>query len=234
MEALGEAVDSDDLLGAEHVGAGDGEETDRAAAPDRDGVAGPDVAVFGGLVAGGEDVGEEEDLFVGEVVLDLDGADIGEGHAGVLRLSAGVAAVDVGVAEERGTGVSVHGLGDVGVGVGVVAEAPELALAEETAAAGDGEGDDDAVAPLEVLNGAADLFDDAHELVAEDVAGLHGGDEAGVEVEVAAADGSAGDLDDGVVRVDELRIRYLVDFDGLGAHPTDCFHGSSPWCRVNG
>ena len=48
------------LLGAEHVGAADGELADRAAAPDGDGVAGLDVAVLGGHVAGGEDVGEEE------------------------------------------------------------------------------------------------------------------------------------------------------------------------------
>ena len=70
----------------------DGELPDRPAAPDRDGVARLDVAVLGRHVAGREDVGEEQDLLVGQSVGDLDRADVGERHADVLGLAAGVAA----------------------------------------------------------------------------------------------------------------------------------------------
>ena len=65
-QALGDVVDGDHLVRAEHVGAADGELPDRAAAPDGDDVAGQDVAVLGRHVAGGEDVGQEDDLLVGQ------------------------------------------------------------------------------------------------------------------------------------------------------------------------
>ncbi len=62
-------------------------------------------------------------------------------------------------------------------------------------------GHDDAVALFEVGHAAADFLDDAHGLVAHDVAVFHGGLEAVVEVQVAAADGGGGDADDGIRRV---------------------------------
>jgi hypothetical protein len=54
------------------------------------------------LPSGGEDVAEEQHLLVGEAVGILDRADVGEGHAHVLRLAAGVAAGEVRVAEGAG------------------------------------------------------------------------------------------------------------------------------------
>ena len=68
-QPLGKAVDRDDALGAEQVGALDRELADRAAAPDRDGVAGLDVAVLRRHVAGGEDVGQEQHLLVAQAAL---------------------------------------------------------------------------------------------------------------------------------------------------------------------
>ena len=161
---------------------------------------GLDLGILGRHVAGGKDVGEEEDFFVGQIAFDLQRTDVGEGHAHVLRLAAGVAAHHVRVAEETGAGISVGGFHQVRVGIGVVAGGPELLLAEEAVAAGDGERNDDAVAALEIGHFLADFLDDAHEFVAEDVARFHGGDEAVEEMKVRSADRGAGDFDDGVVR----------------------------------
>ncbi len=130
-------------------------------------------AVLRAHVAGGEDVGEEEDLVVGEIRLDLDGADIGEGDADVLRLTAGVTAVDVRVAEEAEPGVAAHRSPRSGRwGWSCRSRLQSVFWQKRAAAAGDGEGDHDAVARLEVVDVRANLFDDAHELVAENVAGL--------------------------------------------------------------
>src|SRR5919107_1380634 len=58
-QALGQAVDADDALGAEQARARHSELPDGAAAPDGDGVARLYVAHLGAHVAGREDVGEE-------------------------------------------------------------------------------------------------------------------------------------------------------------------------------
>ena len=55
-----------------------------------------------------------------------------------------------------------------------------------------------------------DLDDLAHELVAHDVAVLHAGHEAVVEMQVGAADRATRHLDDGVSRMLDLRIRNLI------------------------
>jgi hypothetical protein len=184
--------------------------------------------VLGGHVAGGEDVGEEEDLVVLHAVRHLQRADVGEGDPGVLGLAAGVAPRHVGVAVEAGRGVAHHLLGDPGVGVRVVAERKHLALAEEATAAGNGEGDDHALADLQVLDAAAELHHLAHELVAEDVPLLHGGDVAVVEMEVRAADRRRGDLHDGVAGVQDLGVGNRLDPHVGFAVPADCSHGVSP------
>ena len=64
LQALREAVDRDDALRAQHIGALDGEQPDRAASPDRDRVAGLNVAVLRRLIAGREDIGQEQHLIV--------------------------------------------------------------------------------------------------------------------------------------------------------------------------
>ena len=99
-QAVVEPVDRDHPLGAEQVGALDRELADRAAAPDRDDVAGLDAAHVGGHVAGREDVGEKQHLVVVQALGDLDRSDVGERHARVFGLAAGVAAEQVRVAED--------------------------------------------------------------------------------------------------------------------------------------
>ena len=126
--------------------------------------------MLGGHVAGREDVRQEQHLLVRQVVGDLERPDVGERHARVLRLAAGVAAQHVRVAEDAARRIAPQLLGHPGVRVRVLAERVQLALAAAAVAAGDRERHDDAVADLEVLDAAADLDDLAHELVAEDVA----------------------------------------------------------------
>ena len=87
-------------FGAEQHGAADRELADRAGAPDRDRVGRLDVALHRRLPAGREDVAEEQHLLVGQAVGDLDRRDVGIGHAHVLGLAAGIAAGEVGVAEQ--------------------------------------------------------------------------------------------------------------------------------------
>ena len=73
---------------------------------------------------------------------------------------------------------------------------------------------------------AADLDDLAHRLVAEDVAGQHGGDEVVEEVKVGAADRAARHLDDRIAGILDLRIRHRVVTDVLLAVPDQGFHAN--------
>jgi hypothetical protein len=138
----------------------------------------------------------------------------------------------VGIAIEASGGVAEQRLSHPGVGVGVLAERVEAMLTRPAGAAGDGEGDDDAVADADVVNLRTDLDDLAHELVAEDVAFLHGGNEAVVEVEVGAADGGGGDAHDGVAGIENFGVGHVLDLDIACAHPAGGFHGGflSLWC----
>ena len=103
-------IDGDDPLGAQHEAALDAELAHGAQAPDGDGVALLDVAVLRGLVGGGEDVGQEQHLFVVQAVRDLDRADIAERDADVLRLAPGIAAHHVRIAEQARARVAVERL----------------------------------------------------------------------------------------------------------------------------
>jgi actin-like ATPase involved in cell morphogenesis len=61
--------------------------------------------------------------------------EVGQRHAKKLRLSAGIAAREVGVAEDAGRGLTEGKLAEMRIRVGVVAAAIELAAAEEALAA---------------------------------------------------------------------------------------------------
>ena len=163
-------------------------------------------------------------MLVGHAVGDLDRADVGVGHAEILGLAAGKAAQHVRVAEQARRRLAHRLAGDLGVGVRGVAERVQLPLAEPAGAARDRERHDDAVALLELRDGRPDLDDLAHRLVAEDVARLHRRHVAVVEVEVGAADGGRGDLDDHVARILDLRVGDGVDPDVALAVPANRPH----------
>ena len=104
--------------------------------------------------------------------------------------------------------------------------------------------------PHETLNGTTtrsptfelgharpDLGDDAHRLVAEDVALAEERAEHLVEVQVRAADPGGGDLDDHVGRVLDRRVGHGVDADVALAVPGQCPHVASfpePGCAEPG
>jgi hypothetical protein len=79
--------------------------------------------------------------------------------------------------------------------------------------AANGEGHHDPVTNLEVCDLGSQLDHLAHVLMAEDVAALHGRLIAVKKMEVRAADGTRGDLDDGVAGMLDLRIRNRVNLD---------------------
>src|SRR5690606_14642789 len=97
-------------------------------------------------------------------------------------------------------------------------------LARRAPAARDRERDDDPVADPDARDGRADLDDLAHELVADDVAGAHPGDEPVVEMEVRATDRRRRDADDRVLWVEDRRIRHAVDADVARSVPDDGLH----------
>ena len=103
---LRDRVDRDDPACAKKQCAADRKLSDRPAAPDRDGLAVPDVAEVRGHVAWRNDVGQEQDLLVREPVLDLDWSHISIGHAQVFRSTSWIASQDMRIAEETRGGVA--------------------------------------------------------------------------------------------------------------------------------
>ena len=141
-----------------------------------------DVGVLDGLPRGGQHVGQEEEPVVGRPVGHLDRAVLRLRHPQVLGLAAGHLAVELGVAEQRGARAVLAHLG--GLALRLQARASHIKQW-----------------PQEMLNGittrspdarsvtvGADLLDDAHRLVAEDVARVDERAEHLVEVQVGAAD----------------------------------------------
>ena len=234
LQPVGLLVDGDDLRGAEHPGAVHGELADRAGAPHRHHVAGLDVAHLGTHVAGGQDVGEEQHLLVGQVGLDLQRADVGERHPRVLCLTAREAAGQMRIAEDPGDRVAEHLLRDPGVGVGVLAAGVQLGGAGAARAAGDRERHDDPVPDAQPIriDARADLDHLAHELVAHDVAVLHRGHVPVDQVQVRAADRGGGDPHDGIAAVQDLRVRHVPDLDLVAARPGVRPHASAPFVEL--
>lgn len=85
--------------------------------------------------------------------------------------------------------------------VGEVTRARETLLTHSAFPACDLERRDDALAFRQSSNLGADLVDDSAELVSENVASLHLNDGAVEEMEVRAADGAPGDLENNVARL---------------------------------
>src|SRR5262249_54258291 len=144
----------------------------------------------------------------------------------------GAAAVEMGIAEEAGRRETVQCLGHLCVGIRVVAEGGESLPAEEAGPACDDEGDDHAIAAAERAHPGAKLHHFSHELVAEHVARLHGRDEAVVEMEIRAADGGGGDLDDGIARIHDLGHGDVVHANVARAVPADGLHDWLPMSLV--
>ena len=121
------------------------------------------VGVLHRLPRGRQHVGEVDEAVVGRAFGDLDRAELRLRDAQELGLAARDLAVELGVAEQRRARavlVDLRGL----------ALRHQALVAHAAVPAGDVERDHDAVAGLDVRHLGADLLDDAHRLVAEDVA----------------------------------------------------------------
>jgi hypothetical protein len=181
-----------------------------------------------GLPAGGKDIAEKKHLRIGQAVRDFDRRHVGIGHAHVFGLAAGIAAGQVRVAEQTRRGMAEHLVGDVLVAIAAFADRPVAALALLALSATDREWDHDPVADLQLLVFTTDLDDLAHELVAHDVARLHAGHEAVVEMQVGTADGAARDPDDRITRMLDLRIGNFIAADVGLTVPAQGPHDASP------
>src|SRR3954447_6203254 len=133
------------------------------------------------------------------------------------------------VAEQSGRRVPEDLVRDLLVAVGRLADRVVVPMALFALVAGDRERHDDAVADLQLALGLRPDFDHlAHGLVANDVAGLHAGHVAVVEMQVRAADCRARDLDDGVARMLDLRVGNGVAADIFRGMPDQCTHVQPP------
>ncbi len=136
---------------------------DRAEAEHGDRPAVRDVRPLDGLPRGRQHVRQVDEPLVRRPLRHLDGPEVRLRDAQVLGLPAGHLPVQLGVAEQRRPRAVLADLRRLALRV-------QLHAAHVAAAAGDVERDDHAVAGLDVRDVRAGLLDDAHRLVAEDVA----------------------------------------------------------------
>ena len=123
--------------------------------------------VLDGLPRRRQHVGQVHEAVVGRSVGHLDRAVLGLRHPQVLGLPAGHLAVELGVAEQRRARALLVDLRRLALRL-------QALVAHVAVTAGDVERDHDAVADgLRLRDLGADLLDDAHRLVAEDVALVH-------------------------------------------------------------
>jgi hypothetical protein len=125
-------------------------------------------------------------------------------------------------------------LAAVDVGGAVPAAAQALAVqpfaAEDATAVRPEEGGDDQVAGFDRGDLGADVFDDADELVSHPAAGVVVWHRL-VGPQVAAADRGAGDAHERVRRLDQPRIRDVLDADIAGSVHHCCVHTQMPPIR---
>lgn len=205
-------VHHENALGAQHAAACRGHQAHRAGAEDRHCRALLDPGIDDGLVAGRQDVGQEQHLLVVQCIGHHQRPDIGLGHAHVLGLPAGQTAIQMAEAEQRRrwAHVLVVECGAL-AGIGGLASGELLQHAVEAASAGHHERDHHTVAGFDRGDIGADVFDDAHELMAENIAMPQVRNLAAVQMQVRAADGGGGDAQDKIVAFDKGRIRHGFD-----------------------
>jgi hypothetical protein len=187
--------------------------SDRPDPDHRDRVAGLDVAVeHADLVAGRQDVGEEQHLLIGHARGHLDQAGPGERDSRVL----GLQPVDQ-VAEDPADAADL---------LAMRRHAPGAVAA--TAAVGDRR-DDHLVARRQPGHGGAEFGDRADRLVAENPSVRDGWHVALEDVQVRAADGRGVDPDDRIGGVLDGRIGDLFPRLGGGTVVDQCLHRCLLW-----
>jgi hypothetical protein len=228
---LGRVVNRNDLPGAEERGAANRELADRAAAPDRHGIVTLNVALLDGHISGRENVRQKDKLVIVELFRHFLQVHVAQWHAQELGLPARVPPRKVRIAKHAGCRLAEHCFAEVRLRVRILAAAPQLSTAEKALAAAHKKWNRHAVADLHFVSvdARAEFLDDAHRLVAEDIAGLHKRDEAVDQVQVGAADTRRGYANDGVARVNDFWIGDVFDLHHIGSAPNRGFHDSSFW-----
>jgi hypothetical protein len=176
FEPLGHQIHTDDACAAVPRDAR-GHLADRAESEDDDAAALGDRRVLYRLPGCGQNVRQKQEPFVGWALWNFDRSELGLRHPQVFRLAARHLAVQLGVAEQRGTHALVLDLGRFALG-------EQLLLAHPAMPAGDVERDDDPIARSDMGDLGAHLLDDAHRLMAEDVALLEKWPEDLIEMEI--------------------------------------------------
>ena len=125
--------------------------------------------------------------------------------------------VELAVTEQAGAGLPLRVLGRLALRL-------EPGVTHEARPASDVERHDDPVASAQVADVRADLLDDAHRLVADDVAGCHERRHHLVEVEVRAAQTGGGDPHDGVAGLADRRVGDGLDPHVMAAMPHHRLH----------
>ena len=149
---------------------------------------------------------------------------VGEQHAQIFGLTAGITARQVRIAEQPRGRVPERGIRELPVAIGPLADREVAALTLLAFAAGNREGDHDTVADLQLAIDAAAHFDNfAHRFVAHDVALLHARHEVVVEVQIRAADRAARHLEDRVALMFDFGVGDSVAADVRRAVPDQSF-----------
>src|SRR5699024_8038893 len=156
----------------------------------------------------------------GVLVRHLDVSVPGVRDAQVLGLPAADAAVQLRVPEQGGTGAMRSNLGDLALRL-------QPAIAHVAVPARDLGGHHHPVPGRQVGDRRTDLLDDAHRLMAQDVALVHERTQHLVQVSIRPTDVGAGDLDDRVGGSLDAGVRDVLDADITLAVPGDRLHGGS-------
>src|SRR4029078_8992923 len=130
-QPLRQTVDGKYPFRAEQKRAPDRKLSDRAASPDRDGVTGLDVVVFGSHVAGRKDIRQEQHLIVGQSVFDFYRADVGKRHPCILGLAAGKTAAQMGIPKNPSRRMAEKLLGHPSIGIRILTQRKQFLLAEK-------------------------------------------------------------------------------------------------------
>src|SRR5829696_8726717 len=110
------------------------------------------------------------------------------------------------------------------VWVGVVTQGPEATLTEEALTTGNRERNHNSIPRGEVLHLIAHFHHFSHKLMTEDISFFHCGDISIIQVQVRATDRCGGDTNNRVTRVQDLRIRNLLNSYVYNAIPTNRLH----------
>ena len=151
---------------------------------------------------------------------DLDRVVVSAAHAQELGLPARHRTVELRVPVEGGTGPLLAVLRDVALG-------RQPRVAHLAVSAGDHKRHNNSIPNCEFRHAVAHFFDDAHRLVAKDVAPREERPEHAVEVQVGPANRGRRDPDDHIPRILDGGPGDRRNFDLAVRLPRHCAHGSS-------